>query len=137
MATPTPAVAHAPIERTEHPHVVRSVNTLDGEPRVDGTRIPVRQISSLFAAGWSIAEIVDDFPPLTPAQIHDALSYAHDHPDEMAFHEERHERRTIMREQDVVDVAGRLVDRDRLNPAEIPPSVTIYTWETLPREIAE
>ncbi len=137
MAATTPPPIRAPIERTEHPHVVRSADTLGGEPRVEGTRIPVRQLANLFAAGWSIDEIVDDFPPLTPAQIHDALSYAHDHPDEMAFHEERHKLRTIMREQDVVYVAGRLVDRARLDPTDTPPGVTVYTWETLPKEIAD
>ena len=127
----------APIERTEHPHVVKSADTLGGEPRVEDSRIPVRQVFNLFEAGWSVAEIMADFPPLTPAQIHDALSYAHDHPDEMAFHEERHTLRNIMREQDVVYVAGRLIDRNLLKPSDVPPGAVVYTWETLPKEFDE
>ena len=85
MATETSTAppTRAPIERTEHPHVVKSADTLGGEPRVEDSRIPVRQLFDLFQAGWTIAELVEDFPPLTPAQIHDAISYAHDHHDEM------------------------------------------------------
>ena len=47
----------APVERTEHPHIVRSADTLGGEPRVEGTRIPVRQILQIFEAGTPAEEI--------------------------------------------------------------------------------
>ena len=140
METETPpadAPARAPIERTEHPHVVKSADSMGGEPRVDGWRMPVRQLFNMYEAGDTVAEIIDAFPFLTPAQVHDAISYAYDHPDEMAFHEERHKLRNVMREQDVVYVAGRLIDRDRLRPEDVPPGATVYTWETLPKEIAE
>ena len=47
MATTTTSEAkpRAPIERTEHPHVVKSADTLGGEPRVEDSRIPVRRFS--------------------------------------------------------------------------------------------
>ena len=138
MATETAAAKpRAPIERTEHPHVVKSADTLGGEPRVVDSRIPVRQLYNLFEAGWTIAEIMEDFPPLTPAQIHDAISYAHDHPDEMAFHEERHKLRNVMKKHDVVYVGGRLIARSQLRDADIPPGVPVYDWETLPQELDE
>ena len=131
------AKPRAPIERTEHPHVVKSADTLGGEPRVEDSRIPVRQLFNQFQAGTTIAELVESYPPLTPAQVHDAISYAHDHPDEMAFHEERHKLRNVMKKHDILYVAGRLIGRDRLRPEDVPPGATVYDWETLPTEIAE
>lgn len=130
----TTANTRAKIERTEHPHVVKSADTLGGEPRVENSRIPVRQIFDMVVAGTPIAEIVDDFPPLTPAQIHDAVSYAYDHPDEMAYHEKRHKLRTMMREEDLVLVNSRLIDRDRLRSEDVPSGAVVYTWETLPKQ---
>ena len=56
-----PDEPRAPIERTEHPHVVKSADTLGGEPRVDGTRMPVRRIAALFAAGSTGEEMARAF----------------------------------------------------------------------------
>ncbi len=125
----------APIERTEHPHIVKSADTLGGEPRVDGTRIPVRQLLELAEHGMSAAEIVARYPSLSIAQIYDALSYAYDHPDEIKFHQERHEIRNIMRDLDLVLVGQFLIDRKRLDELEIPEGTSVYTWETLPPEL--
>jgi uncharacterized protein (DUF433 family) len=133
----TTATTRAPIERTEHPHIVKSADTLGGEPRVDGTRIPVRQIVALFEAGTTADEMMASYPPLTRSQIFDAISYAYDHPDEMAFHEERHKIRNIMKAHDLVLIDHRLVPRDRFNPADFPPETPVYTWETLPPELEE
>ena len=124
--------SRAPIERTEHPHVVKSADTLGGEPRVEGTRIPVRQILRLVEAGEPLENIVADFPPITLSQIHDALSYAFDHPDEIAFHEQRQAPRSVMRKHDLVLVGHRLIPRGRLDAADVPPGETPLTWETLP-----
>ena len=122
----------APIERTEHPHVVKSAGTLGGEPRVDGTRIPVRQVFEMAQGGLSPAEIAVRYPSLSLAQIHDALSYAYDHPDEIAAHQERHEIRSIMRDLDLVLVGEFLVKRSRLKEMAVPAGTSVYTWETLP-----
>ena len=128
------AKPRAPIERTEHPHVVKSADTLGGEPRVVDSRIPVRQLFNQFQAGATIAELVASYPPLTPAQVHDAISYAYDHPEEMAYHEERHKSRNVMRELDLVYVNSRLIPRDLLRPEDIPPGAEVYDWETLPKQ---
>ena len=126
----------APIERTEHPHVVKSADTLGGEPRVEWTRIPVRQIAALFAAGTTVEEIVRSYPPLTPAQIHDAISYALDHPVEMAYNEERHSLKSVMRRHNLifVDKTHRLIPRERFQPEDVPLGATAYTWDTLPED---
>ena len=130
--------ARAPIERTEHPHVVKSADTLGGEPRVDGTRMPVRQIYDMAEYGMSAAEIVADFPFLTLAQVHDALSYAYDHSDEMTFHRERHKLRNILREHNLVFYNHELLTPERLAArGPLPPGARVYTWETLPPEYDE
>src|SRR5688500_2282764 len=133
--TATLPTTRAPIERTEHPHIVKSADTLGGEPRVEGTRIPVRQVFELVEAGPSPAEIVATYSGLGLAQVHDALSYAYDHPDEIAAHQERHEIRSIMRDMDLVLVGQFLVERARLDEMEIAEGTPVYTWETLPPEL--
>ena len=68
-----------PIERTDHPHIVKVQGVASGEPIILGTRIMVRTIVEQYQLGNSIEEILWDFPYLNSAQIHDALSYYHDH----------------------------------------------------------
>ncbi len=71
------------IERTEHPHIVKVRGVASGEPIILGTRIMVRTIVEQYQLGNSIEDILWDFPHLTSAQIHDALSYYHDHKPDM------------------------------------------------------
>jgi len=137
MTATTQTKAPAPAERTEHPHIVKSADTLGGEPRVEDTRIPVRQILRMVEAGESAADLVRGFPPLTLAQVYDALSYGYDHPDEMTYYEERQRLRSVMKEHDLLFVDHRLIPRKRFNPADVPADAPVYTWETLPKELDE
>ncbi len=139
MATTTGSTQRAPVERTEHPHVVKSADTLGGEPRVDGTRIGVLQILRLYEAGQPADEIANTWlPPLTLAQVHDAISYGYDHPDEMAYHEERHKLRNILKTYDMVFYNHRLLTREQLAElGPLPPGAEVYTWETLPPDLDE
>lgn len=129
-----PTKSRPAVERTEHPHVVRSEGTMGGEPRIDDWRLPVRHLYNRFNAGTSPAEMVESFPFLTLAQVLDGLSYAFDHPDEMAYYEQRNKIRAVMKELDEVMVNGRLILRARLRPEDVPPGATVYTWETLPKQ---
>ena len=64
---------------TEHPHVVR-IQKLSGEQAViKGTRMPVWLIASFYKAGDSVESILIGYPHLSPAAVHDAISYYHDH----------------------------------------------------------
>ena len=72
-----------PIERTDHPHIVKVQGVASGEPIILGTRMMVRTIVEQYQLGSSLEEILWDFPHLTSAQIHDALSYYHDHKQDM------------------------------------------------------
>lgn len=71
------------IERTDHPHIVKVQGVASGEPIIFGTRMMVRTIVEQYQLGNSIEDILWDFPHLTSAQIHDALSYYHDHKSDM------------------------------------------------------
>ena len=64
-------------------HIVKTPGNLGGEPRIAGRRIGVKDIVTLHLhLGSSIDEIAESYD-LTPAQIHAALSYYYDHPDEI------------------------------------------------------
>ena len=64
---------------TDHPHVSQTPGVCGGRPVVQGTRIPVKTLVGYHRMGYSPAEILAGFPDLTPAQLHDALSYYYDH----------------------------------------------------------
>ena len=54
-----------------------------GQPVVCGTRIRVAIILGCYRQGMSVEEIVQQYPLLRPADVHDALAYAYDHLDEI------------------------------------------------------
>ena len=49
---------------------------LVGKPIIKGTRLAVEFIIDLLAQGWSEAEILRNYPGITPKQIQACLSYA-------------------------------------------------------------
>jgi uncharacterized protein (DUF433 family) len=50
-----------------------------GKPILRGTRIGVSLIAWQYKQGHTVDEILQGYPHLTPAQVHDALSYYFDH----------------------------------------------------------
>lgn len=65
--------------KTEHCYVHKDRAICGGDPIIVGTRIPVRLVYQRAQAGETVEVIRQAYPYLTPAQIHDALSYAYDH----------------------------------------------------------
>jgi uncharacterized protein (DUF433 family) len=60
-----------------YPHI--TVNAR-GVPCIDGTRHRVVDIAADHVVhGYSAAQIVEQYPDLTPAQVHAALTYYYDH----------------------------------------------------------
>jgi uncharacterized protein (DUF433 family) len=51
---------------------------LHGKPCIKGTRIPVSLILGYLAAGKSTAQVLDEFPDLSPDDVSGALDYARD-----------------------------------------------------------
>jgi uncharacterized protein (DUF433 family) len=54
-----------------------------GQPVVADTRIRVATILTCYRLGMGVEEIVQQYPGLRPADVHDALAYAYDHLDEI------------------------------------------------------
>ena len=50
--------------------------TLAGKPIIKGTRIPVELILELLANGWTIDELLENYPQLKKEDIIAALKYA-------------------------------------------------------------
>ncbi|MDB9311493.1 DUF433 domain-containing protein [Spirulina sp. CS-785/01] len=78
-----------PIESTEHCHVVKHPQILNGEPIIKGTRTPVRAIVETWRRGVAPEEIPQGLPYLNLAQIFDALSYYFDHQEEIKSYIDR------------------------------------------------
>jgi uncharacterized protein (DUF433 family) len=72
-----------PTIQTEHPHIVRVEGIRGGEPIIKGTGTSVRTIVERTRLSDTPEQIVDDYPHLTLAQVYDALSYYHEHPQEI------------------------------------------------------
>ena len=75
-----PAKAAAPADiPTDHPHIVRTPGIRGGRPRIKGTGIDVRLIAGFHKMGETVEDILEMYPHLTPAGVHDAISYYYDH----------------------------------------------------------
>ena len=57
--------------------LVRTADICGGRIRIDGTRITVHRIATLYKQGQSPEEIVRTYPHLSLAQVYAALAYYH------------------------------------------------------------
>lgn len=57
-------------------HIESDPVVLRGKPCVKGTRVPVALILGYLAAGRTVAQVVDEFPDITEADIAASLDYA-------------------------------------------------------------
>ena len=63
-----------------HPYIERRPAVCGGQPVIVGTRFPVRSVvTSIYRLGMTPEEMVEAWPYLTLAHVHDALSFYHDH----------------------------------------------------------
>jgi uncharacterized protein (DUF433 family) len=68
-------------EDMTYPHITLNSR---GVPCIDGTRHRVIDIVADYVVlGYSAAQIVEQYPDLTLAQVHAALTYYYDHQDAM------------------------------------------------------
>lgn len=80
--------------------IVRTPDVLGGEPRLEGRRISVRQIAELVIDGGTSAGEVADQLEISRSDVHRALVYYYDHPEEMAeIRERRREALETLREE--------------------------------------
>ena len=53
----------------------------DGEPLLKGTEIEVYRIAALLDGGWSIEQVIEDYPSLSRKDIATAKAYREAHPE--------------------------------------------------------
>lgn len=63
--------------------IVRTEDVLGGEPRIEGTRIGVLDVSALVVDGGYAPADVADHLDCSLAEIYRALAYYHEQPEEM------------------------------------------------------
>lgn len=67
-----------------HPHVEHDPAVCGGSAIIHGTRFPVRSVALyVLQHGLTPEELVTKFPPLSLAQVHDALAYYYDNRQEI------------------------------------------------------
>ncbi len=63
--------------------LARTADICGGRVRIDGTRITVHRIATLYKQGQSPEEVVRTYPHLSLAQVYVALAYYHANHDEV------------------------------------------------------
>jgi uncharacterized protein (DUF433 family) len=69
--------------KLDYRNIEKDTARCGGQPVVAGTRIRVATILTCHRQGMGVEEIVQQYPGLKPADIHDALAYAYEHLDEI------------------------------------------------------
>lgn len=71
--------------KVAYPHIVKTPGVRGGKAHIDGTRICVADLVWLEKACKTPEEMREYYSdrPLTLAEVHAALAYYYDHPDEM------------------------------------------------------
>jgi len=69
--------------RSDHRNIEKDSTCCGGQAVVAGTRIRVATILTCYRQGMRVEEIVQQYPSLRPADVHDALAYAYDHLEEI------------------------------------------------------
>jgi len=73
-------------------NIVRSDDVMGGDPRIEGRRISVLQVADMVLDAGNSPEHVADQLGISLAEVHAALAYYYDRPDEVEAIRDRHER---------------------------------------------
>jgi uncharacterized protein (DUF433 family) len=80
--------------------IVRTDDTLGGEPRIEGTRVGVLDVYELVVDGEDSPSSVADQLDRSLAEIYTALAYYYEHPEQMReLREEREQTRQILADE--------------------------------------
>jgi len=74
-----------------------------GRAVVASTRIRVSVILTCYRQGMTVEEILQEYPHLKAADVHDALAYAYEHPDEIEADFAADDEDTVQREHSAPD----------------------------------
>jgi uncharacterized protein (DUF433 family) len=67
---------HEPVDTIVAPGIVTNPGRRRGKPTIAGTRITAEEVLDKLAAGWSVDDILVDWPHLTREQVLHAIAYA-------------------------------------------------------------
>jgi uncharacterized protein (DUF433 family) len=72
------------VAQVKHPYVIKRRGICGGKPIIAGTRIPVWAIAGWSCKGYAAEKIQREiYPILGLTEVYDALSYYHDHKEEI------------------------------------------------------
>lgn len=71
------------MSKFDYRNIEKVADRSGGRAVVVDTRIRVSVILTCYRQGMTVEEIVQNYPHLRPADVHDALAYAYDHPEEI------------------------------------------------------
>ena len=83
MATTTDNPSLIKPEHYVFSHITKIPGVCGGRPAIDGTRVRVVNIVYLHKDGYTPERMREVYPSLDLAQIHSALAYYYDHPEEI------------------------------------------------------
>lgn len=69
--------------KLDHRNIESDPRRCGGQPVVAGTRIRVATILTCYRQGMGVEEILQQYPTIKPADVHDALAHAYEHLDEI------------------------------------------------------
>jgi uncharacterized protein (DUF433 family) len=64
-------------------HITKQPGVCGGKASIDDTRVRVNNVAFLHKQGLSLAQIREQYPQLSPGQVHAAIGYYYDHTDEI------------------------------------------------------
>ena len=86
-------MATASLATIDYPHISQKADVCGGKATIDGTRVRVMDIVALHKRGMAPEQMLEYYSsrPLTLSEVHAALTYYYDHPDEIeaSFAEDR------------------------------------------------
>jgi len=71
------------MSKLDYRNIEKIPDRCGGRAVVAGTRIRVATILECYRRGMTVEEILQEYPHLRPADVHDALAYAYEHADEI------------------------------------------------------
>ena len=71
------------MQKLDYRNIEKDSARFGGQPVVVGTRIRVATILACYRLSMRVEEIVQQYPSLKPADVHDALAYAYERLDEI------------------------------------------------------
>jgi uncharacterized protein (DUF433 family) len=71
------------LQEVVHPYIAQERGAGGTRTVIRGTHTPIRTVVGYFKLGYSVEDILEGLPHLTPAQVYDTLSYYYDHQHEV------------------------------------------------------